>query len=381
MTLPPTRPAAPLLPIARAYLRQAAALGQRTIAENQDGPWTNIAFGAAGVGYALWRAGGPGRRQRLEEADRILGEAADAAPNDVWPTEASIPRFDPSAGLYYAAGGIEHVRILVAHARGDRPTYERELAAFLARCLSCKGGADELLVGMAGLLNGARLLHKHTKEERVVEVADRLAESLNERANDDAGGWATWAGTSAQGFAHGAPGILHAILAWSQEAGRELRGETKQALVAFAQRPRPEPLKGEGAGALPRVMERSWCNGSAGHLLLWAQAYERTGEKTYLELARASARSTLTLVRGARPDLCCGLGGRAFALLAMDRIEPGRGWYGRALEMTFRAMRAAQAAIGAWPNGLFKGYPGLVCLIADLDTPSHKRKGFPLVEG
>src|SRR5260221_6754447 len=82
MTSPSTQAVAQLLPVARAYLRQASILDHQTLSENQDAPWTNIAFGAAGIAYAMWRAVGPGRRESLEQADRILRETADSAPND-----------------------------------------------------------------------------------------------------------------------------------------------------------------------------------------------------------------------------------------------------------------------------------------------------------
>jgi eukaryotic-like serine/threonine-protein kinase len=376
MTPSPTRDVSLLAPIARAYLQQASALDIETLTQNQDGPWTNIAFGAAGVAYALWRAAGPGRRRRLEQADRLLREAAAAAPNDRWSDAGSAPR----GGLYYGPGGIGYVRLLVAGARRDLTTYEQELERFLATCRAFEG-PSELLAGAAGLLNGARLLHAHANDGRITEVAEILSAKLNRRATDDTGGWATWTGTTAQGFAHGAAGILHSLLCWSQAAGREPRPETLRALAAFAKHATTRRSAAAARGALPRVLERSWCNGSAGHLLLWTRAYETTGRKEYLELARASARSMLTPVRGAPGDLCCGIGGRAFALLAMDRIEPRGGWYGRALQLAHRAMQAAEAAIGAWPNGLFKGYPGLVCLLADLQAPSRERKGFPLIEG
>jgi hypothetical protein len=36
---------------------------------------------------------------------------------------------------------------------------------------------------------------------------------------------------------------------------------------------------------------------------------------------------------------------------------------------------------GERPNSLLAGYPGLVCLSADLLRPAGQRAGFPLVEG
>jgi hypothetical protein len=65
----------------------------------------------------------------------------------------------------------------------------------------------------------------------------------------------------------------------------------------------------------------------------------------------------------------------------MDRIEPGHGWNDAALGMGGRAVSAMLEGAGEWPNDLFKGYPGLVCLAADLSCRARDRIGFPLVEG
>jgi hypothetical protein len=64
----------------------------------------------------------------------------------------------------------------------------------------------------------------------------------------------------------------------------------------------------------------------------------------------------------------------------MDRIEPGRDWYARALVMGCLAVTAMLEGAGEWPNGLFTGYPGLVCLAADLLRAPREWAGFPLVE-
>jgi serine/threonine-protein kinase len=114
---------------------------------------------------------------------------------------------------------------------------------------------------------------------------------------------------------------------------------------------------------------------------LWVRAHERTPSARYVARARRAARSLLTHTAGAPGDLCCGLGGRAYALLAMDRIEPAHGWYEAALGMADRAVAAMLQGSGEWPNGLNAGYPGLVCLAGDLLSRGRDRVGFPLVEG
>ena len=116
-------------------------------------------------------------------------------------------------------------------------------------------------------------------------------------------------------------------------------------------------------------------------MLLWAKAYEQTGEATYLKLARANASAALAGVPCANGDLCCGAGGRAYAFLAMDRIERSAEWYDRAVSFAEHAALVTLRTGGPWPYGLYKGRPGLVCLYRDLTCEPHERAGFPLVEG
>jgi serine/threonine-protein kinase len=185
------------------------------------------------------------------------------------------------------------------------------------------------------------------------------------------------------GFAHGRAGIFHALLSWSIACGRALPtafARHLDRLAADVERtgtmgaPRAQ-LPGQGA-----ALARSWCNGAAGLALLWARAYEHAPRAAYLGRARAAATFVLDEVAGAPGHLCCGLAGRAYALLAMERIEPGR-WIARAEAMAAAATTAVLAQRSAWPNGLLTGYPGLVCLARELDAAPADRIGFPLVEG
>ncbi|HVJ92987.1 MAG TPA: lanthionine synthetase LanC family protein [Labilithrix sp.] len=352
--------------VSRAYLRQTRALSYRELCANQDAPWASIAFGAAGIAAAHWRSG-----RGVEIAQRWLTEAARGSR-----TRGAFwnPNFEnESAGpsLYYGADGIQLLRLLAR--RGD----DRALRAFLARCRRCRGGPSELLQGVAGYLTALVVLYRISREPRVLEVADELAHDLLERA----GGRRGWARAPKVGFAHGRAGTLHALLGWSLVGGRELPAELFGHLARLADDVEAMGAPSSSGGPWSKTLERSWCNGAAGLVLLWTRAYEHTSDAKYLRRARDAARSLLTYTTGAPGDLCCGLGGRAYALLAMDRIAPGRGWFDRALAMASGAAAAMLEGCGPWPNGLFKGYPGLVCLTRDLSEAPTDRIGFPLVDG
>jgi serine/threonine-protein kinase len=354
------------------YRREERAMSYRDLCARQSPPWASIAYGAAGIAAALSAKRLCTARERgrcefwLAAARRGAGRYGLNGPE--------LPAKGLDHALYHGRDGIDWLRLLVGSARGSGQR-GGGLRAFLVRCRHQRGGPTELLFGIAGYLNGLVLLYRARGNRRVLEVADELARDLLDRQ----GGRHGWGRAKVLGFAHGRAGIFHALLGWSDASGRELPRSFFDQLERFA-----EEVEGRSfvpADAFAGVIERSWCNGTAGLVLLWARAYEHTPGAAQLNRARRAARSLFTHAARAPGSLCCGLTGRAYALLAMDRIEPGRGWYGRALGMGGRALGAMIAGVGNWPNGLFYGYPGLVCLAADLLGPARDRGGFPLVEG
>lgn len=360
--------------LARAYLREASTLEYAALTERQARPWPSAAFGAAGVGYALWRATGRDRPRLLDEADRILREAARCPLDDFNSPEMGMTA-DLRASLSYGPAGVGCVQLLVARARGDEPTYARELAAYLAVIRSRDFSSDEMLFGVAGLLNGARILHRHTGEESLSSAADALSDRLLAGADRWLDG-AHWA------FAHGTAGILHALLSWCHHTRREPAPELRRMLARFSDRAERGDLKTPAfVGPDTDLWRRTWCNGASGLALLWAKAYESTREERYLTLARSCGRVVVSHRRLGGSDLCCGLGGRGYALLALDRIDRGGAWHEHAVALTSSAALRMRRASGPWPNGLYKGYPGLVCLVGDLARGPRGRLGFPLVEG
>ena len=110
-------------------------------------------------------------------------------------------------------------------------------------------------------------------------------------------------------------------------------------------------------------------------MLLWTKAHEATGDAVYLDAARRAAERAAT-APPAGSDLCCGNGGVAYALLELERLDRGGTWHPRAREL---AARAIDRPTMKWPNGLYRGHPGLVCLALDLLAPAPR--GFPAILG
>jgi serine/threonine-protein kinase len=113
-----------------------------------------------------------------------------------------------------------------------------------------------------------------------------------------------------------------------------------------------------------------WCQGSAGYVLLWSQAHRTLGRDEYGALVERAAwnvwESNATV-----PSLCCGLAGRAYALLTCYRHTGEPRWLTRARGLADRAARnAASGGIDRpFAMSLFKGDVGLAVLAADLAAP------------
>jgi hypothetical protein len=217
---------------------------------------------------------------------------------------------------------------------------------------------------MAGYLTGALLLLADGPVPELDALTRSFATSLERRVR--ARPARAWQRDDATRFAHGWTGALYAILAHRRWREEHLPTWLASALAQLAAVWSPPDLS--------FALRSSWCNGAAGATMLWTKVYECTGDRSFLDAARFAAR--VALEAGASvSSLCCGDGGVAYALLALHRVDPEQPWKSRAHEV-------AAAAVGRlalrWPNGLFEGHPGLVCLA--LDCLDDDVRGFPGVE-
>ena len=364
--------------IARIYAREAGAMSYAQLGERQQPPLASINYGAAGIAHALLRPNAQRLRlQNLDGASRLIGEAEHHAKQRTAfiGRDPSFERMDVTQSIHFGGGGILFERLL-SDARCGASTHRATLRAFLRQCRRARSAPSEFLNGVAGFLTGVLILLRALPEPALAAMADELAGELIEHTKSAE---PSWVRHHVLAFAHGRAGIFHALLGWSMEANRELPASLFDELTRL-----DADIEREGRMGAPEWshdLERTWCNGSAGLVLLWTRAYEHTGEAKYRTRARKTARSLMVRTKGWGGDLCCGLGGRAFALLAMHRVDPEGGWEARALSMGALAADAMVSRPGPWPNGLYHGFPGLLCLAGDLASPPGKRLGFPMAEG
>ncbi len=125
-----------------------------------------------------------------------------------------------------------------------------------------------------------------------------------------------------------------------------------------------------------------WCNGSAGFVFLWTLAHRELGDARWLALAAGAAMNAWEAPDG-NGSLCCGLGGRAYALLNYHRHAGGLGgaeWLDRARDLANRAAVDIERGSDR-EDSLYKGTIGVALLAADLARPDAAAMPFFEEEG
>ena len=338
-----------------AYLRQASRMSYPKLRQRQGAPTSNLYHGAAGLAYTFWRAGVELESEAyLEQASRWSRLASQHQHyRYAFRSSRHLTRVGPLS-IFYGRAGLPYTEALLAHTRGQdtKEPIERFLALYRPRRLELA----ELMQGAAGYLCALSELFVRTKMPHLYELGVKLSRALT--SDDPRFLHDPWVG-----FAHGQSGVWYSLIRWSKVSQQPLPQRVHDALSQLT----AVPLH-----TLPTKMPTSWCNGAAGLLLLWVEAYQQTHDLLFLQQAKTTGRFLLEH-QNTNFDLCCGLGGAAYSLLLLEKLEPGVGWIEEASRL---CVEAVQQGGGAWPNGLFRGYPGLVCLALDI----LKGEGtFPLI--
>jgi eukaryotic-like serine/threonine-protein kinase len=361
-------------------LERLAAPDGELYAEGAEAPTASAMNGAAGFAQALLRiAGIRGDESLLALADLWAVRARLAAGSEeaFWSEELEIvPEVFGDNSFFHNLAGVECVLALVAAARGD------ELALNLARdgfVAAARRPCDHVDVafGKAGLLLGAAQLLEtlppdfDDTELRAAgdDVRDRLWAELEPQKPLTEG-----PRLRSLGAAHGWAGYLYALLRWSEAAGSEppdlkRRLEELGGLALPAGRGLRWPY--DAAQPMPHGgLEASWCNGAAGYVPLWLAAHRLLGEERFENWARRAAWTAYESPIPSGGDLCCGFGGRAYAVLALYRDNGEEVWLSRARALAERAAVNIRAN-SLRRDSLYKGEVGVALLAAELGAPGH----------
>ncbi|MCX8135239.1 MAG: hypothetical protein N3D18_14915 [Roseococcus sp.] len=411
------RPAAPALALSLGrVLRETGPASPWFETGLPAAPRASVHSGASGVAAALLAISlARGEAETLAAArhwsERAMAQAqrADAY---LSPADDITPATVGAGGLAHGPAGTALVHGLVAGATGDPEGAREAMAMFLeriahgwaqpwresarddeARAVSSHletalaaaepGGEEgDLFVGTAGLLHGAtRLLEACAGIEGGPDaapllsfgrsLAERLGRLLVEEPPIGRGGRLT-----RLGMAHGWAGLLYALLGWSRQQGlppppglsgrlEELRAQALATPAGLRW-----PIMAGGDAARPEAHMPGWCNGGAGHALLWLLAAERLGAE-HLAVAEAAAEEATAACRaGAVPFLCCGAVGVGFARLALFAATGAARHLDAAAELAEHAAHRIREG-GLPPQSLLRGAAGHAALVAGLERPEE----------
>jgi serine/threonine-protein kinase len=351
-------------------------------------PTASVNLGAAGIASGLLRIA-------MARDDFELLALADAWSNRAlaaMDTEAAFTNRDleitpadfGAAGIHHSATGVYAAAAAIATVRGDDLGRSMAISGFVASA-SEPGDKRDVSFGTAGILLGAAGLLEAAAPGAggalsIRELGDRLAALAWSElsAPGPIGGERQRAGVGHLGGAHGWGGMLYSQLRWAQATSAPAASGLEERLHELASMATPlrrglmwpRELGAPDDGAL----SSSWCNGAAGLVALWTLA-ARTFPGSGFERLADGAAWTAYDGPSAPGDLCCGLAGRAYALLGAYRAEGDRAWLGRAEELAEHAAHVIRDG-ALRRDSLYKGEIGVAVLAADLARPDESAMPF-----
>lgn len=358
-------------------------------------PRASIYFGAGGLIWFLYRSAllhnDP---QRSAVADLWLRRTLDRMGKDDGfgtPQATNPPTNNVQASLYLGRSGLHLLSALVGNARGDFQLCTQHMAQLMETDVVIEE-SPELLFGRSGHLVGGALLLNALGWSQKLDLQP-FARGLWNQSQQL---WATWQAYAKRldekelphlGIAHGWAGILYAQLLLHRALNRPIADDALAALDALAARAEPHGRGVAWLGTLQHPGQTGetpsyapgWCSGSAGYLYLWTVAAEMTNDERYLELAEKAAWHSWEH-DDRNPNLCCGLTGRAFALLRYYRYTGDDLWLLRARQLAHLALDIFGKTVFADSRtySLYRGALGAALLASELDYP--ERAVMPLFE-
>ncbi len=353
-------------------------------------PRASVKGGAAGIACALYRVAAAREDAGLLSladvwAEKAAREDGDEAYFRREGDSGILPEIVGPVSLYHSPTGTRCVQALVAHALGNPGAHRQAVQEFLSAARQPCSNPD-LSLGRSGVLLAAALLldtfpaGPPSPRPELMAMGEELLAGLWE----EIGVLPPIAGCAERpnlGMAHGWAGCLYATLQWCRAASRPLPPRVEERLreLGGCARPRGRGIcwpwygeSGEDHGTMS-----GWCNGSAGFVFLWTLAHQRLGDPVFHALAEGAAWNSWE-DPGGSANLCCGLAGRAYALLNFHKHEGGEEWLARARDLAERAALTFERGGAETPHGLFWGEAGVAALAADLGRPEGA--AFPCFE-
>ena len=339
-------------------------------------PLASLCHGAAGIGYCLYRIG-----QRRRDGSALA--LADLWTQKAFAFSSRVDAFrvlrPDRASLFCSDPGLHFLRSLVSAELRDVQIANAAIRRFLT-CSRRKSDSIDLIFGKPGLLLGcAEIIEAITTKgqhdvQAVRSRGDEIASEMITAVQH--GKFSSSRSSNPITVAHGLGGLLFALLRWAGVVRFKKSSTVFDILDELASL--SEPCGGYLQWPLHTqnpYLKHSWCSGTAGLVLLFALGHEISGRSSYGE---ASERTALTIPFKELPggSLCCGLGGIAYAFLAVHRFTGSKTWLNRAREAARRAV--AMSRERAFQDSLYNGLLGALFVLEDLEQP--KTAGMPIFE-
>jgi serine/threonine-protein kinase len=360
-----------------------------------DGPWsqtllapaptTSINYGSAGVALGLLHLAmrrNDGTLLALADtwsrrAMREMGSGDAFYNKEIEITPEMVGKSSP----YHSPSGVYAVATLVAASAANPMSQVEGLAGFLGAVDEPSAGLD-LTLGRSSILLGAAILLDALPKNGLIDpsplrsLGDAVLAELWQAL--DAKPEIKVAGIEYLGIAHGWAGFLYATLQWCDVSKTALPKGIEHRLVELAALALPIDRGMDwpwtlGHSGEPLTMS-GWCNGACGYVFLWTLAHRMLGDSRYLELAHGAVWRSWDAPEQI-VTLCCGLAGRAYALLNFYRHTNETVWLDRARDLALRAARVGNIQ-KEYPHSLYKGEFGLAVLAADLEEPNEATMPF-----
>lgn len=340
------------------------------------GPACPIFTGGAGIAYYLYRyALHTGNAELIALADVWCNRAKETI-NESWAFTNKEMGFDEKdiekKSVFNHVPGLHLVQALISSAVGDAVDFSKSIDQLInISKLTCNNkdvtmGTSGMLLAMAQVVEALPSFFNIDKA-LLVEHGNNLMDNiwddlLRQPISEDYT-------IKFTGIAHGWAGMLYAALRWSKVAEISLPAwiESKlDELYALHENHNGTVVWKNKINARSYYYSPGWCNGSAGFLQLFATAGALLKKEKYLDIAEQLSIDTFNNSNlGA--DLCCGLGGRAYALLTLFN-NTGKEKYQQ--QATDLLRRSNQVGSFTKTGSLFKGKFGLVLLEQEIEEPT-----------
>jgi hypothetical protein len=292
-------------------LRKHYGLGSRTLREfSVVAPKCSLAFGASGIAFTLARAA-----ELRDDCDLLLAANSWVAAAEQHASRGRAfvslaPGFTRRdlgfASLVFAEPGPFYVKAIVRSQMGDCAGADAAARQFLKIAKRRLSRIADLHLGGLGLALGAKNLMNCVSSEKLRKGLANFGRSVVRRA---------WAKTGTEihrdqrfGFAHGIAGQIYATYACGQpRLAAPMIEQLRNAAI-----PHQKTLVWtERAGA--SRFSAGWCNGLAGHLLMWTNVWLHSRAGADLEIVDRLAWGVWRW-RAGLGSVCCGGAGQAITL-------------------------------------------------------------------